>query len=305
MKLPYLAYPDWTETRITIHLILQIIGKIRLKSTPRKNHWWYITLYISSEGFTTNSIPHPDGLNNFEITLNVHSQNIQLKNSNGEQKEIKLEDGYPINQFYEDIMNILSSWDVHPEFQEKPFDMGIDRPFAEIDNYHHYNWDAIKEFWRMMLWVDGVFKEFSGRFYGKTCPVHVYWHHMDLAVTRFSGRSAPPMNDEARISDKDAYSHEVISFGFWVGDDNLPEPAFYSYTAPSPPNLDKEPLLPEHAFWIDSNGSPMAILKYQDLLRSEDPRLDLLNFLESSYQAGAKLAKWDIGGLTVPPLEEM
>ena len=154
-----------------------------------------------------------------------------------------------------------------------------------------------------MLWVDQVFKEFSGRFYGKTCPVHIYWHHMDLTLTRFSEKKAPPMPAEARLSDKAAYSHEVISFGFWAGDEQVPGPAFYSYTAPAPNKLDKQPLEPAAAQWIDNNGSPMALLMYDDLLKQENPHQVLLAFMESAYQAGAQLAGWPVEALTVPPLE--
>ena len=305
MKLPYLPYNDWTDTRITLHLIIQIIGKIRLKSTPRKNHWWYITLYVSSRGFTTHDIPLPDGINSFEILINIHQKSVQIQKSTGGFTEFKLKDGVTVAEFYHFIMETLNGWDMTPEFIEKPLDMGIETPFKDINNYHHYNWDAIHRFWQMMLWTDGVFKEFSGRFYGKTCPVHIYWHHLDLAVTRFSGKLAPPIDPGARILEKDSYSHEVISFGFWAGDDNTPEPAYYAYVAPSPDLLDLEPLSPEKAFWIDANGSPMAILKYSDIVTSREPRQALLSFLESAYQAGAKLAGWDIDGLTVPPLDQL
>ncbi|HET8737654.1 MAG TPA: DUF5996 family protein, partial [Pricia sp.] len=130
-------------------------------------------------------------------------------------------------------------------------------------------------------------------------------HSMDLAVTRFSGNEAPAMNADARISDKDAYTHECISFGFWAGDENIPEPAFYSYTYPSPEGLNKEPLRPSAAEWIDSNGSPMALLTYSNLLKTDDPRSTLLDFLESSYGAGAKKANWDTEKLQVPKLENI
>lgn len=163
----------------------------------------------------------------------------------------------------------------------------------------------VKPFWQTMVWVDGVFKEFIGRFYGKTCPVHLYWHSMDLAVTRFSGKKAPPMDDEARISDKDAYTHECISFGFWAGDENMPEPAFYSYTSPAPDGIENKPLKPKNAAWIDSNGSPMAILRYNELKQMPNLREALLNFMETAYQAGASLAAWEIEKLKVPDLAEL
>ncbi len=305
MNLPFLPYSSWTKTRITLHLILQIIGKIRLKATPRKNHWWYITQYVSAKGFATHPIPLGDGIHAFEIELNVHERAVRLENSKGQVREIPLKDGYAVSEFFRDIMDILQEWGVKVSFVNKPFDMGIDQAFDEITEYHHYDWDSIHAFWQMMLWNDGVFKEFSGRFYGKTCPVHLYWHHLDLAVTRFSGKAAPPVDAKASILEKDAYSHEVISFGFWAGDDNLQEPAYYAYAAPSPPGLDAKPLQPEGAFWMDANGSPMAILKYQDVFAQDDPRGMVLDFLESAYLAGATLAGWDVDALRVPPLHEL
>ncbi|GAA5219778.1 DUF5996 family protein [Membranihabitans marinus] len=305
MQLPFLPYNDWTETRITLHLILQIIGKVRLAASPRKNHWWGITQYVSSKGFSTHSIPLSDGLNTFEITFNIHKKAVQFDSSTGETIELKLKDGYSVAAFYKDTMTILHNWGLNPQFIHRPLDMGIDKNFDQITEYHHYDWQSIHTFWQMMLWNDGVFKTFSGRSYSKTCPVHIYWHHMDLTVTRFSGKPAPPMNPNARILEKDAYSHEVISFGFWAGDDNMTEPAYYSYTYPSPDGLDQEKLWPRQSFWIEANGSPMAILKYADVEASSNPTQMVLDFLESSYIAGAKLAGWDIEALTVPALAEL
>lgn len=305
MNLPTLIYNEWEKTRITLHLILQIIGKIRLKSTPRKNHWWYITQYVSTQGFSTHPVPLADGINTFEIVLNVHQRAVQLFTSKGEIAEIPLKDGYSVSKFYNEIMGVLHEWGISPKFINKPLDMGIDKTFEEISEYHHYDWDSIEKFWQMMLWNDGVFKEFSGQYYGKTCPVHIYWHHMDLAVTRFNGKKAPPIDSKARILEKDSYSHEVISFGFWAGDDNLPEPAYYAYAAPSPQGLDQITLQPEQAFWIDANGSPMAILKYNDIIANLNPRKTLLDFLEAAYQGAAGLAKWDVEGLNVPDLRDL
>ena len=304
-QLPELPYSEWIETRITLHLILQMIGKIRLDRTPRKNHWWFITQYISVHGFTTSHIPCQDGLNTFEIVYDVHSSEVRIHTSFSEVRTIPLRKGVTIADFYQQFMAALSSLGIQVDILDKPFDLGIDKRFQEITEYCHYDREYIQRFWKILLWVDGVFNEFSGRFYGKTCPVQLYWHHMDLAVTRFSGKKAPPIDPGSRLSDKDAYSHEVISFGFWAGDDTVREPAFYSYTYPSPADLDKEPLKPASAQWVDSNGSPMAFLTYNDLLKSGDPRGNLLDFLESSYQAGAKLANWDIEMLTTVPLKDL
>lgn len=305
LALPQLPLKEWEKTKMTLHLILQIIGKVRLKMTPRKNHWWFITEYISSQGITTSAIPYNDGLDSFEITLNVRKRRVEVLTSTGEEKLIPLEDGLSVAQFYPRFIAALNELGIEPNILDKPFDLGIDTKFSEITEYHHFDWEYIEKFWKIMLWVDGVMNEFSGRFYGKTCPVQLYWHHMDLAVTRFSGKKGPTMDAGARISDKDAYSHEVISFGFWAGDDQVQEPAFYSYTYPSPEGIDKEKLEPASAAWVDSNGSPMAFLSFENLRKEEDPRTALLNFLESAYQAGAKLAEWDTEHLRTVDLEEL
>ena len=290
---------------MTLHLFLQIIGKIRLELMPRKNHWWYITEYIDTLGITTGPMPYNSGLDTFTITLNVHEDQLEITTSQGEKKSFPLQEGTTVAQFYNHLMDHLATLGIRISIYDQPFDQDIEKHFDEITEYHHYDHDYTKAFWRTMLWVSGVFKEFSGRFYGKTCPVHLYWHSLDLAVTRFNGDKAPPKPADARLSDKDAYTHECISFGFWAGDENMPEPAFYSYTYPAPDGMGNEPLQPSSAFWNDANGSPMAILKYSDLLTSDNPRKDLLDFLESTHQAGAKHAGWDVEKLKVPALEEL
>lgn len=299
--LPSLLLSEWKDTYQTLHLYIQIVGKIRLMLAPRKNHWWYITLYVSPKGFTTHAIPY--GNESFEITFNVHTHQLELTTSQGASEAFALHDGLSVADFYQQLMILLEGQGIRVSIVDHPYDLFTDKPFGQITEYHSYQPEYVHRYWRIMLWVDQVFKEFSGRFYGKTCPVHIYWHHMDLTVTRFSGKKAPPMPAEARLSDKAAYSHEVISFGFWAGDDQMPSPAFYSYTAPAPDKLDKQPLEPAVAQWIDNNGSPMALLMYDDLLKQENPHEVLLAFMESAYQAGAQLAAWPIEELTVPPLE--
>ena len=202
--LPLLPFGDWTDTRITLHLILQIMGKTRLKLTPRKNHWWYITLYVSPRGLSTRAIPVDRGMNSLEIELDVRKKAVVITHSDRGAVAIDLFEGLSVSEFYTRFMGILSDLGLQPGFIEKPFDMGIEKPFDQIDEYSSYDWDYIKRFWRLMMWNNSVFQEFSGRVYGKTCPVHLYWHHMDLAVTRFSGKKLPPLDRSARISDKDA-----------------------------------------------------------------------------------------------------
>ncbi len=304
--LPQLPLDVWEKSKITLHLYMQIVGKIRLGMMPRKNHWWYVTLYVCPRGFTTYGIPFDDGFHTFEITFNLIDHQLEVVTSRGESGSIALKNGLSVAQFYHDLFAVLQEFGIQTSILDKPYDIpGIETPFSEITEYASYQKEYVERFWRVMMWVDGVFKEFSGRSFGKTCPVHLYWHSFDLAVTRFSGKKGPDLNPEMRISDKDAYSHENISFGFWAGDQNVRGAAFYSYTYPSPEGLDKEPLKPTIAQWVDSNGSPMAVLMYDDLRTQTNPRQALLDFLESAYQAGAKLAHWDIEAMTVPPLTEL
>ena len=303
--LPELPYGEWTETRITIHLILQIIGKTRLGLTPRKNHWWFITIYIAPRGFSTFTIPIEDGASSLQIELDVLRKAVVITHSLKGEVVIDLHDGLAVSEFYKQYMEELQQLGLSPDFIKRPYDMGIEKPFDQLEEYSNYDWDYIHKFWQLMQWNNSIFQEFSGRFYGKTCPVQIYWHHMDLAVTRFSGKKLEPMDKSARISDRDTYSHEQISFGFWVGDDNVPEPAYYSYTFPSPPGIDEKALAPAEASWVDANGSPMAFLRYEDVRTSEDPRQAVLDFLESAYQAGAELAGWQVNDLTTPPLHQV
>lgn len=304
-SLASLNYTDHKQDKLTLHIFFQIMGKIRMCFTSRKNHWWYTTLYVYEKGFTTGLIPINEGYEAFSLKLNILQNKLEITKSTGDVKYIELYKGLSVAAFYNNLINNLEDIDIHVKMNEKPYDLNIEKRFSEITDIHHYDMKYSKAFWKTFLWVDAVFKEFSGRFYGKTCPVHLYWHSMDLAVTRFSGKKAPVMPAEARTSDKDAYSHECISFGFWAGDDNLPEPAFYSYTYPAPEGIDKKPIHPKKAKWIMNNNSPMAVFTYADLTKEKEPRKALLEFLESTYKAGAELANWDIEKFVVPALTNL
>ncbi|MFA0964779.1 DUF5996 family protein [Roseivirga sp. BDSF3-8] len=301
--LPELPLGEWEESKMTLHLYFRIVGKVRMALMPRKNHWWFITLYASSKGFTTGTIPYNGEA--FEVIFNVIDHQLGINTSWAGSEAFPLKVELSVAEFYHAFFRSLDNLGIKATIQDRPYDLPVKKPFSEINEYRSYQKEYVTRFWKIMLWVTDVFKEFSGRFYGKTCPVHIYWHHMDLAVTRFSGKRAPAMLAEARISDKAAYSHENISFGFWAGDEEVRSPAFYSYTYPSPDGLDKQPLQPGQASWQDSNGSPMALLMYDDLRAEADPRQALLDFLESAYQAGANLAGWDVSALTVPPLSDL
>lgn len=301
-EFPPLPLEEWEKTKDTLHLYLQVVGKIRLKLMPRRNHWWNVTLYVTSRGLGTGPIPYK--FYTFECEFDFIAHQLLLRTSTGTEESIKLQDGLSVSAFYLQVMKALEVLGIQVELLAKPYDNKSTIPFAQDHDHATYIPEQVHRYWRVLVTVDQVLEEFCGRFYGKTCPVQLYWHHLDLTVTRFSGKRIP-VKPESSTVEKDAYSHEVISFGFWPGDNDVRFPAFYSYTFPSPEGLDKEPLQPKQASWQDANGSPMAILNYEELRLLDNPRQALLDFLESAYQAGAKLAKWPVQKLTVPPLEAL
>ena len=305
MKLPQLPYKDWTDSRITMHLILQIIGKVRMSLNPRRPHWWHITLYVSPVGFTTSLMPNSKGDGCLELIYNVQTMEVILLMDNGDQYSIPLREGLTVADFYTQFKSLLEQLEIDAYITDEAFDMGIDQAYSELSNYYHHDRESVEKFWKTMAFTDSVFREFSGRYYGKTSPVQIFWHHLDMAVTRFSGKKLPPMPDEASKLEKDAYSHEVISMGYWGGDDNLQEPAYYAYAYPSPEGLDSENLEPSYALWQDANGSPMAIMQYHKLIEENNPREVLLQFLESCYQAAGKRGGWPMEENEVPSLDQL
>lgn len=292
-KLPDLPLEAWEESKVTLHLYAQIIGKIRMALHPKLNHWWHVPLYLSARGLTTQAMPWGDQL--IEIEFDFLDHNLVLRSSTGQSKAISLYDGLSVAQFYETVLASLNQLGVTVDILAKPYDpprVGSDLPFPEDTVHARYDPVYVTRFWEAMRWANGVFLEFKSRFYGKSTPVHLFWHSLDLTYTRFSGEEAPMQG--ANPADSEAYSHEVISFGFWAGDDNVRTPSFYSYTYPEPQGLSETKLVPDEARWNVTGGSSMALLSYDDVRNSDDPKATLLDFLESAYLAGAKLADWDI-----------
>jgi hypothetical protein len=213
--------------------------------------------------------------------------------SSGETFQIPLQ-GQSVAGFYKEVSATLDRVGIEVTIVANPFDpdrVKSDEPFPTDTAHDTYDPEYAHRFWNILVPIDSTFKEFRGRFLGKCSPVHFFWHSFDLAVTRFSGRAAPVPEGADPVT-REAYSHEVISAGFWVGDDKVPEPAFYSYTAPEPKGLNEEIIRPTDAGWKQQNGSSMALYRYEDFRRSADPRRTLLDFLQSTYEAGAKRANW-------------
>jgi len=290
MTLPELHLADWRPTKDTLHLYCQIVGKVRLATTPPRNQWWNVPLYVDVRGLTTRRLHQGD--TTFQIDFDFVDHSLVVRTSDGRTRSFELAGGVPVADFDAQLHEALRELEVDVAIRERPFGLPITTPFPE--DREHASWDrsAIERYGRILDWTDGVFEEFSGWFGGKTSPVHLFWHSFDLAVTRFSGRPAPAINADAVT--REAYSQEVISFGFWAGDDNVPDSSYYSYTAPEPEGLRDEPL--PVGDWVDSGSGSLALLPYDLVRTARDPRGTLLAFMQGAYEAGARLAGWDTSG---------
>ena len=296
---PSIPLEEWRPTKNTLHLYCQIVGKIRLTLHPRLNHWWHVPLYVSPRGLTTRPIPYAGG--NFEIEFDFKDHFLRITTSAGRSEDFGLFDGLSVADFYSSLFLNLGKLGIECEIRAIPYEAPTTVPFAEDQENKSYDKRYVEKFHRTLVAVDDIFEEFRGRFIGKSTPVHLFWHSFDLALTRFSGKPAAVSADANRVN-REAYSHEVISFGFWFGDDNVYEPAFYSYTAPEPEGLSSEALRPAEAKWQEGNGSHMALLMYEDVRNSVDSHSMVLTFLESAYRAGAHRAGWDVDGFALKPL---
>jgi hypothetical protein len=295
MTFPEMPLDAWRPTKDTLHLYCQIVGKIRLAMHPRLNHWWHVPLYVSPRGLTTRPIPFRGG--NFEIEFDFREHELKIYTSAGRTEDFALFDGLTVADFYGSLISNLAKLGIEPKIRPIPYEAPSTIPFAENTENKSYDKEYVERFHQILVAVDDILEEFRGRFLGKSTPVHMFWHSFDLALTRFSGKPAP-IRDGANRVEREAYSHEVISFGFWFGDDKtVPAPAFYSYTAPEPAGLAEEPLTPTSAQWAESNGAHLALLMYDDVRTLPDARAIVLDFLESAYRAGGKRAGWAVDEL--------
>jgi hypothetical protein len=262
----------------------QIVGKIRLMLSPKVNHWWNVALYVSPCGLTTSPIPYGSGA--FEIQFDFVNHQLEIFTDTGARNWLVLSP-QPVAAFYEKFMASLHSLGIHVAINTKPQEIADPIPFEQDTLHASYDPEYAHRFWRILLAADTVLKEFRSSFLGKCSPVHFFWGSFDLCCTRFSGRKAPPRKG---IITSEAYSHEVISAGFWPGA-GIEGPAFYAYSAPSPTGLLGEPVRPAPAFWNKQLSE--FVLMYDEMRRAPSPRVALREFLESTYAASAKLASWD------------
>lgn len=281
---------EWQDTRDTLHLWTQIVGKIRMAQTPLVNHFWNSTLYVSPRGLTTSAIPCNGG--NFAIEFDfVNHQLLVITALTIKTLPLKPR---TVADFYRDLMETLRELGIEPKIRAIPDELPDPIPFAKDTIHKSYDAEYVNRFWRILTEVDRIFKNFRAGFIGKCSPVHFFWGSFDLAVTRFSGRRAPEKPDADSIT-REAYSHEVISHGFWTGSPPLDAPAFYSYTAPAPDGYAEARVLPEKAFY--STDFNEFILNYDDVRLADSPEAALMEFLNSTYEAGANLANWERGEL--------
>lgn len=295
VELPALPYDEWRRTKETLHLWAQIVGKVKLASTPPNNHWWNVPLYVDVRGLTTRRL-HQRGIA-FSVDFDFIDHRLVVRTDRGQVESFALADGLSVAAFDGRFHDLLARCGVDVSIREEPFGVPMTTPFPEDGEHASYQADYVERFWRILGWVDHVLTEYSGWFCGKSSPVHLFWHSLDLALTRFSGRGAPLLAGSDPVT-QEAYSHELISFGFWAGDNNLGEAAFYSYTAPEPDGLREQPLYPAAANWVEQGTGSLAVLPYETVRASTDPKAVLLGFLESAYQAGTTAAGWDRDGLT-------
>ena len=281
--LPELPLESWEQTKNTLHLWSQIVGKMRMASSAPRNHWWHVTLFVDVRGLTTRRLHAVDGTT-FQIDFDFIVHRLVVRTNTGAVESFPLEDGLSVAAFDEQLHGVLAKLGIDVPIREQPFGVPMTTPFGDDREHASYDRDAVERFWRILDWTDGVFDEFAGWFCGKTSPVQLFWHSFDLAVTRFNGQRAPALPDADPVT-QEAYSHDVVSFGFWAGDANLREPSYYSYTAPEPAGIREVPIHPAAARFDATLGE--FVLPYDELRRAAAPRDALLDFLDDALRLSA------------------
>jgi hypothetical protein len=267
----------------------QVIGKIRLGLSPLVNHWWNVPLYVTARGLTTSPMPH--GSRTLEIYFDFIDHRLLIETGDGETRELPLKP-QSVADFYQTVMKTLSQLGVPVGIWTRPCELAPEQtiPFEKDDQHKSYDAEAANKFWRILVWVDAVLKEFRAKFIGKASPVHFFWGSFDLAATRFSGRPAPPRPGADAVT-REAYSHEVSSAGFWAGGGGISGPAFYSYAAPEPAGFGERKVNPPAAYYHPDLKE--FVLLYDDVRKAASPKAALMEFLQSTYDAAADLGKWD------------
>ena len=295
---PELKYEAWRDTRDTLHLWTQIVGKIRLMQTPWLNHSWHVPLYVTATGLTTSPIPH--GPRTFEIQFDFIQHVLDIRSDAG-MRRLALRP-QSVADFYGAVMAALDDLGVAVAINERPCEIEAGIAFSQDRTHAAYDPEYAARFWQVLLQTDRVLKHFRTGFIGKSSPVHFFWGSFDLAATRFSGRRAPPFTGKApglaSSVMREAYSHEVSSAGFWPGGNGTDYAAFYSYEYPMAAGFRNSAVRPADAFFSEALGE--FLLPYEAVRTAADPEATLLDFLQSTYEAAARSAGWDRAALECP-----
>ena len=296
---PPIPVAGWQDTRDTLHLYTQVVGKIRIANTPLTNHWWNSTLYVSARGLSTSLMPHPTGPA-FQIDFDFLAHRLEIATIDGASRSLPLEDR-SVADFYEAVMSMLSDLELTTSIWPMPVEIPGAVAFAHDHGHARYDADAVHRFWLALVAMQRVFNVFRGQFLGKASPVHVFWGALDLAYTRFSGRPAPPHPGGAPNCGPhvmwEAYSHEVSSCGYWPGPPG-DEGVFYAYSYPEPPGYRDTAVAPAGARWDVDLAE--FVLPYELVRSADDSDALLLEFLQSTYEAAATTARWDRPALERP-----
>lgn len=294
---PTLALGDWQDTLATLHMAMQMVGKVRLAGSPMTNQWWQVPLYLTGRGLATTAIPSPAGVFDLELDLVAHA--IVLRTSAGDTRQVPL--AQRVKETYRQLMEALAACGLDAAIWPQPVEVANPIRF-DADDRHAYDPAAVSRFFSALTRIEPVFKTFRARFRGKCSPVQFYWGSCDLAVSRFSGRMAPPREGADRIT-RLAYDEEVSSLGFWPGGEwpgaGHFEACFYAYTTPKPDGLEQDMLGIDGATWEARLGEFM--LPYEAVRTSSDPAGTLLAFAQAAYEAGARRAGWDTEALAYRP----
>jgi hypothetical protein len=296
---PALSLGAWRDTCVGLHMCTQIIGKVRLALTPKANQWWNVPLYLTARGLTTSPMPL-DGAT-FSIDLDFIDHEVIVEDSDGRRRALPLV-SRSVAEFHREFFQVLAAMGIRVPIRPVPVECPSTTPFHEQTAVRAYDAAAARRFWRVLRNIEPVFERFRAGFRGKCSPVHFFWGSFDLAVTRFSGRRAPARGSS--VIDRDAYDEECISVGFWPGDawnalgDPLVEASFYSYTNPELPGFADQRVRPDAAQYSPSLKE--FLLPYEEVRRSPDPAIPILEFAQSAYDAGARLGGWDVRALAYP-----
>ena len=285
MNLPEIRIADWRPTKDTLHLYAQIVGKVRLATTPPRNHWWHAPLYVDVRGLTTGSLRHDD--TTFEIALDLVDHELVVRTIDGTARAFPLTNGLSVAEFDASLHATLADLGVDVAIREEPFGMPMKTPFRE--DVEHASWDreAVQRFHRALDWSASVLEEFSGWFAGKQSPVQLFWQSFDLSLTRFSGRPGLSLDDAVN---REAYTHEVMLFGFWMGDEQtFPDASFYAFMSPAPEGFREAPIVGG-----EQTSIGLTVLQWETVRSAPDPRALVLAFLQSAYETAAGLAGWDV-----------